>query len=267
MKRIIRKIEKRPQTIRETVDSVSKTNGVTKRNVSKVTTKSNVPTVRVGKHVSTKGAKNEPNITYHQLSPMWINETVFIIGGGPSLSNFDFNALLGKKVIAINKAILSYPQAQALYWTDSRFYGWYEQEVDSYKGLKYTIRPNYRYTENSEVNILRKGKKFGLEKAVDTLAHGNNSGYAAINLAYHLGARRIILLGYDMGNNGTKSHFHEGYPTRQTSDKIYQDQFIPGFKQLAEELKAKNIEVLNASPYSRLTSFPKITLEKAMLYK
>ncbi len=266
MKRIIRKIEKRPQTIRQTVDSVSKTDGVIKRNVSKVKTTNKVPTVRIGKH-ATVNDKTMSNIDYHRISPMWINETVYIIGGGPSLSNFDFAQLAGKKVIAINKAILSYPQAQALYWTDSRFYGWYQNEVEAWDGLKYTIRQNYRYEGNPDVNILKKGKKFGLEKAVDTLAHGNNSGYAAINLAYHLGARRIILLGYDMGNNGTKSHFHEGYPTKQTSDKIYQDQFIPGFKQLAEELKAKNIEVLNASPYSRLTNFPKITLEKAMLYK
>ena len=66
--------------------------------------------------------------------------------------------------------------------------------------------------------ILKKGQKFGLESARDTLAHGNNSGYAAINLAVHLGAARIVLLGYDMGNDGKVSHFHEGYPPNATAE-------------------------------------------------
>ena len=36
-------------------------------------------------------------------SGSWRGEKCFIIGGGPSLQNFDFLQLLGEKVIAINK--------------------------------------------------------------------------------------------------------------------------------------------------------------------
>ena len=138
-------------------------------------------------------------------------------------------------------------------------------DIDNFKGPKYTIRDNPSYI--GDIKILRKGNKFGLEEAKDTLSHGNNSGYAAINLAYHLGAKRIILLGYDMGNDGKRGHHHDGYPVPVTGDNIYRDQFIPGFKILADLLKTKGIEVYNASPNSLLNTWPKITLEKALTFK
>ena len=99
------------------------------------------------------------------------------------------------------------------------------------------------------------------------MAHGHNSGYAAINLAYHLGAKRIILLGFDMKNDGELTHFHDGYPTRSTGDRIYHDKFLPGFKSLAANLKQNGIAVLNASLYSRLQVFTKISLEAALSFR
>lgn len=41
---------------------------------------------------------------------------------------------------------------------------------------------------------------------------GKNSGYAAINLAYHLGAERILLLGYDMKMRGNTRHWFGAHP-------------------------------------------------------
>jgi hypothetical protein len=197
-----------------------------------------------------------------RVEPIWTGETVYIIGGGPSLIGFDWNRLIGKKTIAINKAILSYPKADVLYWTDSRVYGWYKKEIDSFKGLKYSIRNHASYP--ADINILRKSNKFGLEEAKDALCHGNNSGYAAINLAYLLGVKRIVLLGYDMHNDGKRSHYHEGYPVPATGDNIYRDQFVPGFEILADLLKQKKVEVYNASTTSSLRVWPKITFEQAL---
>ena len=213
------------------------------------------------KPLSIKEHSKRPKVT--SVQPIFRGKTCFIIGGGPSLSKIDWNQLAGKNTIAINKAFISYPNADVLYWTDSRFYSWYKNRIDQYKGIKYAIR--FNATQNGEVQLLNRGIRFGLETRADTLAHGNNSGYAAINLAYHLGAKKIVLLGYDMGNVGGKSHYHEGYSaTRTTSDEIYQKQFIPGFTFIANELKKKNIEVWNGCPTSKLTVFPRISLERAL---
>ena len=207
-----------------------------------------------------RGVNNKPSI-YAHVKPIWLDETVFIIGGGPSLKGFNWSLLAGKKTIAINRAIQFYPKADALYFTDGRVYSWYKKDIDEFKGLKYTIRNLGAH--DGTINILRKGVKFGLEAERTSLAHGNNSGYAAINLAVHLGAKKIILLGYDMGNDGTVSHFHDGYPVPTTSEKIYRDQFIPGFTILRELLFAKGIQCYNASIHSKLDVFPKIGLDRA----
>jgi len=226
--------------------------------------------VKVAPHVSNQnGQKVTLGHTPQKLAkvePIWNGETVYIIGGGPSLKDFKWEWLLGKKTIAINKAFYSYPQADILYWTDGRFYNWYKDDIDNFKGKKYTITPTYPGIAQ-DINVLKRGQKLGLEKERDTLSHGNNGGYAAINLAFHLGAKRIVLLGYDMGNNGTISHFHEGYPTHTTGDQIYKSQFIPAIESLGPLLKNAGIEVYNASMVSKLGVFPKITFEKAISFR
>jgi hypothetical protein len=48
---------------------------------------------------------------------------------------------------------------------------------------------------------------------------------------------------------------------------MYQDKFLPGFKQLYSEIRNKGIKILNASPHSKLNVFPKITLEQALSFR
>lgn len=262
--RNIRKVIQPPITVEHTTNIHRRP--VNNRNFTK-TTPAQAARVSSSKNISVVNSAQPAisNIQYSTIQKKFEGETVYIIGGGPSLKNFEFRQLTGARTIAINKALLFYTQTDVLYWTDVRFYLWYKNEVDNYKGLKFALKAGSQYT--SDVNILKKGKAYGLEKDRQTLAHGNNSGYAAINLAYHLGAKRIVLLGFDMGSNGVESHFHDGYPTRPAGDKMYQDKFLPGFKQLDAELKDSGVMVLNASPHSKLTTFPKITLEQALSFR
>lgn len=214
-----------------------------------------------------KHSKNMKNIisrnkVQYKVEPIWKNETVYIIGGGPSLTGFNWSSLIGKKTIAINKSLLSYTNADILYWTDSRFYNWYKSDVDKFKGLKFTLRHNTNH--EGDIKVLGKSDVYGLDESGYYLCHGNNSGYAAINLAYLLGVKQIILLGYDMKNDGVKGHYHDGYPVPTTADKVYKDQFIPGFTILADLLKQKGIKVYNASIHSEILVWPKISIEKAL---
>jgi hypothetical protein len=264
--RKIRKVIQQPIAVEHTTNIHRRQDG---RNFTK-----SVPTptdhaarLPINKSVGFVNSAQPPlsNIKYTTIQKRFDGETVYIIGGGPSLKNFDFRQLAGVRTIAINKAMLYHTQTDVLYWTDVRFYTWYKNEIDNYKGLKFALKAGSQYT--NDISILKKGKAHGLETDRQTLAHGNNSGYAAINLAYHLGARRIILLGFDMASDGKDGHFHDGYPTRAAGDKMYQDKFLPGFKQLHSELKDSGVTVLNASPYSKLTVFPKITLEQALSFR
>ena len=147
---------------------------------------------------------------------------------------------------------------------NSRVYSWYKKDIDKFKGQKYTIKP---YGDlYKDIKILKNTGKSGLELDSTAIRHGNNSGYAAMNLAYHLGAKRIVLLGFDMQNIAGKSHFHEGYPTRTTKNEVYGRSMIPLFASIVKPLKEKKIEVINACPNSALKFFKKLPIDKALLF-
>lgn len=249
-----RKIKKISTPVKQTVK-------IQKRRRKQIVKKIVQPVQIEKKRIKSKSNNYSTNREIGKVEKIFKNETIFLIGGGPSLKKFDWNLLNGKRTIAINKAILTYPNADVLYWTDSRFYNWYKKQIDQFTGPKYTIR-NGPYDDS--ITLLKKGIKYGLEEAPSSLSHGNNSGYAAMNLAYHLGAKKIILLGYDMGNINNESHYHGGYPTKATSNEVYDKQFIPGFTKIGDLLKSKGIEIYNASLISKLNCFPKITFQKAL---
>jgi hypothetical protein len=200
------------------------------------------------------------NYTY--IDPIFLGDTIYIVGGGPSLKKLDFNLLKDKVVIAVNKAFLHLPMAQVLYWSDTRFFEWYSKEIEDFKGIKVTCRPQPK--RNDIINLLNTGKT-GLETMSYGLRDGGNSGYAAINLAYHLGAKRIVLLGFDMQTNGKETHWHEGYSSTADTETMGR-LMIPNFDSLVEPLAKRKVKVYNASPISKLTSFEKITIEEALAF-
>ena len=200
------------------------------------------------------------NYTY--IDPIFLGDTIYIVGGGPSLKGFDFNRLQSKTVIAVNKAFFHLPFAQVLYWSDTRFYEWYGKEVDLFKGIKVTCRSQPRKADI--INLINTGKT-GLETMAYGLRDGGNSGYAAINLAYHLGAKRIVLMGFDMQTNGKETHWHEGYSSTANTDTMAR-LMVPNFDTLVEPLEKRKVKVYNASQLSVLTCFPKISLEEALSF-
>ena len=202
----------------------------------------------------------EPKRKYGSIEKIWTNETVYIIGGGPSLKGFDWNRLKGKKVIAINRAYEVMPNADALYWTDSRFYRWFKNDINNLNTLKVTCRP-FNGIPN-DVVLLKANSAMILDMRPDSISHGNNSGYGAINLAAKLGAKKIYLLGYDMNSEGNNTHWHSGYESRH-NHSIY-NKMMRYFESLPAELKKHGIEVYNANPQSKLDVFPKCTIDEAI---
>jgi len=87
---------------------------------------------------------------------------------------------------------------------------------------------------------------------------GSNSGFAAINLAYHLSAETIILLGYDLRTDGNRRNWFNDRPKELNLDSDYTN-FIGKFGTINAE--KHGIEILNASRRTSLTCFPLIELE------
>lgn len=192
---------------------------------------------------------------------VWKNETVYLIGGGPSLRGFDWEQLRGKKVIAINRAFQVLPWADVLYWTDAQFYKWYKHEIDEFKGMKVTCRPVDIL--NKEITLLKGTRDLGLDLRPGYICDGNNSGYGALNLAVKLGVKRIYLLGYDLHSEPGQTHWHNGY-TRSHNHTIYK-RLIRYFEHSVSLLNKLNVEVWNANPGSRLECFKKCSLKDALI--
>lgn len=209
------------------------------------------------KRTHTPAHRDENN----KLKKIWKNEIVYIVGGGPSLKGFNWDRLKGKHTIAINKAYKVVPWSEVLYWTDARFYRWNKHDIDSLKGIKITCRNAPSLAP--DVVLLTTSGRTGIDKRPNFIRAGNNSGFAAINVAFHLGVKKIYLLGFDMESSDRNTHWHEGYGIRH-DHKIYERNMISNFDGIHELLKTEGIELWNANPKSKLKSIPKCKLEDAL---
>lgn len=189
----------------------------------------------------------------------WPGETIVCLGGGPSLTVADVDAVQGRaRVIAVNDAYKLAPWADVLYAADRRWIDWH-QGVPTFTGLKYSIQANLS-TMRLDWHVLRNTGFDGLELDPGALRTGFNSGYQAVNLAVHLGAARIILLGYDLCPDGMRTHWFGDHPQEIAVPSPY-PQMREAFQTIVEPLKAAGVEVINCSRRTALTAFPCSTLE------
>lgn len=193
---------------------------------------------------------------------MWPGATIVIIGTGPSLTQEDVSYCHGRaKVIAIKDAIQMAPCAECLYSCGGDAGRWWQRNGDSlndYEGLRYTLDP----AAEKWAGVLENTGFIGLETYPNGLRTGHNSGYQAIGLAVHLGAAKIILVGYDlMPSADGKDHFFGAHWHKATPPF---DRFRPLFDTLVEPLKALDIQIINATRRTALTCFPQMSIQEAL---
>lgn len=188
---------------------------------------------------------------------LWPGETVVLLGSGPSLTTEDVESVRWRaRVVAINSSYKVAPFADCLYACDQRWWGW-EKGAPTFAGLKYALEP--QSVAWPGVQVLRNDGPLGLCVDPTSLRTGKNSGFQSINLAVHLGASRIVLLGFDMGlASDGRSHWHpphpEGFPSPYP-------QMREAFNSLIEPLQTLGVHVVNASRQTSLTAFPCVRLE------
>jgi hypothetical protein len=85
---------------------------------------------------------------------------------------------------------------------------------------------------------------------------GYDTGTSAINLAYHFGARTIVMLGYDM----TGGHFCKGHPLPYPPQDHFRRHMVP-LAALNADARRKGVRIVNCSPTSAVTAFERQPLE------
>lgn len=215
----------------------------------------------------------------YEVKREWEGETCVILAGGPSLRTQDLTVAWNHpslpRVITINDSWRLNIYAHVNYFCDLRWWQFQlAKNLRSFDGIRSFHDQIYKgfwvcggtgFEDHPQVRQLRFTGQLGLENDPTGLRHGSNSGYAAINLAYLYGAKKIILLGYDMHfEKPERTHWHEnGLEEPATLAKALEN-CIPLFNYLVEPLAAAGVTVLNATPNSALKCFPTCTLEEAL---
>jgi hypothetical protein len=145
---------------------------------------------------------------------------------------------------------------EVIYFSDRRVWEWYGAGIAGTKARIITVAKGMK-DERVEYWLARRPK--GLSTEPKCLSTGNNSGYAAINLAYHLGAKVIVLLGLDMKLSAERCHVHSPHPALFL--QRYIDNMLPMFDSLVEPLAAAGVAVVNAGPDSAIECFPKLRID------
>lgn len=232
-----------------------------------------------------------------EATEIWDDTDCFIIGGGHSISkvfgvpedlipirkeefiefgNYLKPYLQEKNVIGVNLSAFLGDWVDVAYWGDTDTYLHYKGWFDAFGGLKVASAGKFTNSRYKSIKCLEKSssKGFFTDNKKLTWA-GFNSGAAAINLAYYLGARRIFLLGFDMYTAlDGRVHWHGGYPDktqnftnkdaamgkvpkRSKATPAYK-RHLKGFSPIANSIQDMDlgIGVINLSPDSIIKEFP-----------
>jgi hypothetical protein len=202
--------------------------------------------------------------------------TAVCLASGPSLTVEDVEYVRGKAtVIAINDTVRLAPWADVLYSSDKHWWLRHYKAMRSFPGLKVRVhngldKPAGKPTAGKHcpgcrlrlgangcwcagIVTLNNAGSRGLSLRPDAICHGDNSGTAAINLSVLLGAKRIVLLGYDMDTYKGRRHFYDTEP-QACSSPFYKFRRLTAL--LVEPLKEAGIEVVNCSRRTALDCFP-----------
>lgn len=215
----------------------------------------------------------------------WEGATAICIAAGPSLTKEQLDKVKeahdrGVKVGVVNDIFLVAPWADVLYAADVRWWGWYQeglvkkwpwvsftqeqtrQAMREFAGQRISIENGGSAVKESNVYVLKNLNGERLSDDPRGIHTGSNSGYQLLNICYLAGAKKIILVGYDMGYLNGKSHSHDGHKIK-CHETAYHG-FARRFDTTVKQLNASGVVVLNATPGSRIGCYPKVSLEEAL---
>ena len=185
---------------------------------------------------------------------LWEGATVYILGGGPSLGHLNLTPIHGEKVIGVNDAYIFGDWVDAIIFADRCWWDAHRHKLGEYNGMKFTTEPECQ-GDSDYLSLSRKLK--GVNMMPGEIAHNKNTGAMAINLAAILGAKKIILLGFDMKHDADgKPNWHENI--REIGPGVHDNYIRRIEKDMAPTLRRMGIEVINACPDSALSCFPKV---------
>ena len=195
--------------------------------------------------------------------PMWQGQEAFVIGGGPSLRDFDWDLLRDENTVGCNNAFRLGPEiCKVCVFVDRKFIfdkpnhprkGFYD-ELSRFPNPVITNDSQLKHREESWLLWMRRQPK-GLHR--DALGFNANCGATAVNVALLLGASTIYLLGVDMHLGGDKEPNWHNHVIDKANEQVYA-RMITSFGHVKKDLELKfpGCQIFNINKNSSLKMFP-----------
>lgn len=175
---------------------------------------------------------------------------VVVVASGPSFTESNIEAIVcaqryGFKVLAVNDNWKRLPGADVLFAGDLPWWREYAPAVRASGFLGELWTQSRPAAEAYRLRYVQAVNAKGLCRAAGRLHSGGSSGYMAINLAWHFGAREMILVGFDCTNTGGAMHWFGDHPDtlpRMGPYRTWQEYF----PLLAKDLEADGVDVVIA---------------------
>lgn len=201
--------------------------------------------------------------------PLFFGDTVFVVGGGPSLRGFDFTRLRGRRVVAVNSSGYDVPFAEVLVFHDESWFCHPDNRrlINEWGGI--VVTPCRRAKAAAPDRVLRVAciHRPDFPVAALPIRTGHSAGQTAVSLAISMAADRVVLLGFDMraADDGA-THYHVDRPLYDAAHAaatapVYASSFLPAWAGWDAGALAVGCDVVNATPDSALTEFPFVDLE------
>lgn len=188
---------------------------------------------------------------------MWEGDTVAVLASGPSMSQIVADKVRAARIraIVVNDTYRLAPWADLLYAADRRWWEANPEAATEFAGVKLVGQSGVFLPG---VQVMMRSGTSGFDPNPKFVRTGNNSGYAAVHVAIHAGAARILLCGFDMhGTHWFGSHTKRGLRNPNPGS------FAAWIARFAD-LRGRGAEILNCTPGSKLTAFPFVELDEAL---
>lgn len=186
----------------------------------------------------------------------WPGERCFILCSGESIGpQAPVIAQLQGRFIAVKHGVLLKPDADVLFVSGEGTPELALELLKVFTGKYAVVRQKHDPRLPESVKRVTRTKTH--TELCDLPDHvcGYDSGTSAINLAYHFGAKEIVLLGYDMRGGHFCPH------PLQTPPQDHFVRHMEPLEGLAADAKKKGIRIVNCSPISKVTAFERQPLE------
>lgn len=192
----------------------------------------------------------------------------FLIGGGPSLKNFDFSLLDDHFTIAINHSVIFYPNAKACLFLDGNFLDKNENEARkfliNYRGMIFcSFRTEYHKENGNAIPFYV--NKDQVSNCFTRGIYGSRlSGMAALSLAIIMKPEKIYLLGYDLDECDKNKHFYDEGKSKYNNEGGYKGERVKNhIKSFKVYIPFKD-KIINLNQESKILYFEFQTLEQAL---